>query len=206
MKWNLPVVFGVVAVVAIGGWFGGRAWLDAGDRAERRDAAIAAAREALQASPDGADALKSARAGLDEFPDEPALLLVQGAALVRRGRFTDAEVPLDRVLQATSDPELREEAEFYAAAARCSRYIETKERSDLNLSQAFLERAASSATHGAYANALLGRAFAVPGAQRDPAKALERIEAALAAAPGIDVFDRAKLTALAEQLRTELGP
>lgn len=206
MKWNLPVVFGVVALVAIGGWFGGRAWLDAVNRAERRDAAIAAAREALHTSPDGADALKSARAGLDEFPDEPALLLVQGAALVRRGRFTDAEVPLDRVLQATSDPELREEAEFYAAAARCSRYVETKERADLNLSQTFLERAATSSAHGAYANALLGRAFAVPGAQRDPAKALAYLEAALAAPPGVDVFDRAKLTALAEQLRTELGP
>ncbi|MBK6939951.1 MAG: hypothetical protein IPH13_07065 [Planctomycetes bacterium] len=206
MKWNLPVAFVVVVVLAVDRWFGNRAWLDAGDRADRRDTAVTAAREALRASPDGAEALKAARAGLDEFPDEPALLLVQGAALVRRGRYTDAELPLDRVLQLATDPEIREEAEFYAAAARCSRYIETKERADLNLSQAFLERAASSATHGAYANALLGRAFAVAGAQRDPAKALERIDAALAAPPGSDVVDRAKLTALAEQLRTELGP
>lgn len=205
MKLNLPVVFVGVIVLALVAWFGGRAWFAAGDRADRRDAAVLAAQSALQGSVDGSEALKAARAGLDEFPDEPALLLVQGAALVRRGRYSDAETPLDRVLQLTSDAALREDAEFYAAAARCSRYIETKERADLNLSQAFLERASSSAAHGAFANALLGRAFAVAGPQRDPSKALERIEAALSGPPGVDPFDRAKLTALAEQLRSELG-
>lgn len=205
MKLNLPLVVGVVVVLGVGAWFGGRAWLESEDRADRRDAAVAAARAALQSSTDGADALKQARVGLDEFPSDPELLVVQAIALVRRGRFSDAETALEHVLSAVTDGPLRDEAEFYAAAARCSRYIETKERADWNLSQAFLERAVDDSSHAAFARSLLGRAFAVAGSQRDPAIALKHLEAALAAPPGADPIDRAKLTALAEQLRSELG-
>lgn len=205
MKLNVPLLVAIMIVVGAIAWFGGRAWLDASDAAVRKAVAVAAARDGLTNPPDGSEALKRARAGLDEFPDDPELLMIQGIALNRRGRFTDAEAALERALQGTTDPTVRDEAEYYVAVARCSRYVETKERADWNLSQAILERAVADPSRAGLAHALLGRALTVAGASQDPAAALKHVEAALAAPAGADPIDRAKLTALAEQLRSQLG-
>ena len=126
-------------------------------------------------------------------------------ASAQQALINGAEAVLDRAGTPGADAAVRDEAEFYAAAARLSRYLETKERGDLNLARGVITRAAAGGAHASYAHLLLGRALAIDGAQRDPQQALTHLEAGLANPPKDEVVDLEKARALADQLRQELA-
>ena len=94
----------------------------------------------------------------------------------------------------------------FGIAKTCAlRFLETRQREDMNLAEADLNAFASGGPHAAAASILLGLALSEPTDRRDPKRALELLEQGfrIEAVPA-EIEDPARAQKRLEELRAEL--
>ncbi len=175
------------------------------DRSAAREESVQSIRGALETDHDPAKAVALAVSAVRDDADSSVLQYWLGRSYQARGRQGDALKAFERAAEIGNE-ELRDAIQFGIAKSCALRFIETRDREDLNRCEGDLRGFASGGAHAASASILLGIALSEPTPRRDPKRALELLEQGfrLEAQPS-EIDDVARARTRLEELRKELG-